>query len=650
MDLKKGISIAERLLKSNRISKEKYDEALSLYKDTQDRIEDILIEIEALNERELLQALANYFRTQYVSSEKLSKLSINRRLLEIVPLRFAEQYGIAPLFYDEKKRLLSIITADPDEANAIAESRVLIGVDKIKAYIARPAAIKAAISKWYKGEPQAFSYVDLETKEEFQALLHTYERQLLDEESMESMSAALIQPQVSKERLISKEELEQESPLLDQTTLDFSKEAYIETLNVLIGLIETQRSHLKGHSALVAQHSRNIAQRIGLSDRELKMITIASYLHDLGKGVLLHLTPLNVSKCKKHKEAAEKYYQTPIKLFESVPLPNSVKEAILNLYEQYNGEGFPKGKKGQEIPLFARIIGIVDTYTDLITNPSSLEGRVLSVKEAHKILEKYKDTVFDGNIIDLFRLMSTGDDLKQRLLGERRTILLVDSDLEHTTVLELRFLAQGFDVKVARNMEQALRILRKTAVDLIISEVNLSPEDGFDFLSTLQRDKKLASIPFIFLSTKSKAEDVNRGFNLGAVDYLAKPFTTEVLVAKVKQIMEQKLILKESRGVTGSLKEMGLADLIQIMATGRRTGQLKLKYENQQGEIHLQEGHVVNALFEGMRGEEAFYAMLKYKEGTFIFDPKFKPPSKVITQDTESLLLEGMRRIDEKIS
>ncbi len=63
--------------------------------------------------------------------------------------------------------------------------------------------------------------------------------------------------------------------------------------------------------------------------------------------------------------------------------------------------------------------------------------------------------------------------------------------------------------------------------------------------------------------------------------------------------------------------------------------------------MHFVEGRVVNAMWGKLRGEEAFYAMLAISQGEFGLDPNFKPPEVVITESPESLLLEGMRRLDE---
>ena len=101
------------------------------------------------------------------------------------------------------------------------------------------------------------------------------------------------------------------------------------------------------------------------------------------------------------------------------------------------------------------------------------------------------------------------------------------------------------------------------------------------------------------------------------------------------------------RGVSGSLEEMGIPDIVQILHQGRKTGALHLSSEGEQGTIFFKDGTVVDAAWRGLGGEEAFYAVVGVSKGGFTIDPTVTPPEKVIQASPEMLLLEGMRRLDE---
>jgi hypothetical protein len=120
------------------------------------------------------------------------------------------------------------------------------------------------------------------------------------------------------------------------------------------------------------------------------------------------------------------------------------------------------------------------------------------------------------------------------------------------------------------------------------------------------------------------------------------------VAAKARHILDGAATPKAGpRGVTGTLQEMALPDVIQILSNGRKSGRLTIEAEGTAGEIHFGDGAIFDARFGAADGEEALYAMLLLSEGDFVLDPSYRPATNVIKQATESLLLEGMRRLDE---
>jgi len=321
------------------------------------------------------------------------------------------------------------------------------------------------------------------------------------------------------------------------------------------------------------------------------------------------------------------------------------------MYERYDGKGFPDGLVGKDIPLGARILSLCDTYADLTENPRNPFRKKLSAEEACAVLVRYKEQFFDPNIVDLFRHMVLGEDIKQRLLANRYTTLIVDTDPEETTVVELRMLEQGFVVKTARSTDQALKMMQETEFDLVISEVELAPIDGVAMLQEARKHPWGAQVAWVFYARKQERAIAQQAFALGALDFVAKPAATDVLVAKLKAMLDQRATTSRgNRGVSGSLQEMGLPDLVQVLSQARKTGNLKIRCaRGEAGEIHFQDGNVVHALMGEHKGDAAFYALVRLREGEFALDPSFKPPARTMQQSAEALLLEAMRRMDEGI-
>jgi DNA-binding response OmpR family regulator len=226
-------------------------------------------------------------------------------------------------------------------------------------------------------------------------------------------------------------------------------------------------------------------------------------------------------------------------------------------------------------------------------------------------------------------------------------VLIVDSDPEETTVLELRLLEQGFEVKQARSAEQALKILTGGEISVCVSDIDLESGDGFSLLAEARKHPWGRSLPWVIVTGRTERADAQRAFEMGVADFLNKPVRAELFVTKVKQILERYSVKAGARGVSGALSEMGLPEIVQILWHGRKTGRLKIRAGSDAGEIHFVNGAIYNALWATLRGEEAFYAMLRLEDGEFLLDPGFTAPQQLVSASPEALLLEGMRRLDE---
>jgi response regulator RpfG family c-di-GMP phosphodiesterase len=503
--------------------------------------------------------------------------------------------------------------------------------------------VKAAVAKAYTGDIHAFANLDKAAHAQFTSMLDVYERNLVSDESM---TVALAQEDRPRERVLSEGDIKAG----EKGGRGPGDRGYVETLNVLVSLLENSRQDLRGHSAQVSRLIKKLAERIGLSPSQLINLQIAAFLHDLGKAGAYHLTTLNVAEYEGHATQAKKTVTSPARLMEAVGLSSDTKNAVEQMYERFDGEGFPGGLRGKDISLGARILAIADTYADLTQNPRNPFRKRLRPAEACEVLERYRSSIFDPNLVDLFKQTVTGEDLKARLLANRHRALIIDPDPEETTVLELRMVEQGFEVQQARTAEQALKQLRSGEFEMVVTEIDLGGSiDGFALLTEARKNEWGKKLPWIFVTARSGSADARKAFELGAVDFMQKPVAADLLVAKLKQIMEREATTSGAapRGVSGSLTEMGLPDMVQVLWHGRKTGSLKIRSSHDHGEIQFVNGMIFNALWMTQRGEEAFYAMLRLKEGTFAMDPNFQAESQVIQGSPEALLLEGMRRLDE---
>lgn len=638
--------LLERLLADGQITAEAQEAALNLVARSGERVEEALLELKAIDEAALLKYLAALHKTRFVSTEKLAKADIDRITLDKVPKKLAERDTVFPVLYDPQTATLSVVTPDPDNAPALHDVQLASGVKEVRAFVGRPRAVKAAISKAYNGDIHAFAILDRDAHAQFSTMLNVFERNLVSDESL---ALSLAKEATQGERVLGERDFKARKTGGGGTSSGgVDDESFQELLNVLITLIENSRPDLRGHSAQVARLTKKIAERIGLNETTKNAYVCASYLHDLGKMGAYHLTTLNVAEYEGHRAQAEKQYKSPVRLLEAVQLPLEVTQTVESMYERYDGKGFPDGASGKEIPLGARLLAISDTYADLTQNPRNPFRKTLRPAQACEVLARYRGSVFDPNLVDLFKHTVTGEDLKARLLANRHRALIIDPDPEETTVLELRLLEQGFEVAQAHNVEQALKHLEKGETELVIAELDLPNGDGLALLAEARKRPWGQKLPWVIVTGRGGRNDAQKAFELGAADYMAKPVSADLLVAKLKQIIEREAQRSgPARGVSGSLIEMGLPDMVQVLWHGRKSGSLKIRSGTNSGEIHFVNGAIYNALWTNLRGEEAFYAMLKLAEGDFALDPNFTAPQQVIMDSPEALLLEGMRRMDE---
>jgi len=177
--------------------------------------------------------------------------------------------------------------------------------------------------------------------------------------------------------------------------------SYLQIIRALSLTLESKESYLIGHTDDVVKYAAILARGIGLSQKEVFVITQSAILHDLGK-IAIHDYILNKPEKLTSKEW-EEVKQHPIKgakILEPLPFLKDVAEIVRNHHEHYNGGGYPDGKKGDEIPLGARILSIADAVDSMLSERPY--RKKLLVKEVIDELEKNKGKQFDPILVDKF--------------------------------------------------------------------------------------------------------------------------------------------------------------------------------------------------------------------------------------------------------
>jgi DNA-binding response OmpR family regulator len=120
-----------------------------------------------------------------------------------------------------------------------------------------------------------------------------------------------------------------------------------------------------------------------------------------------------------------------------------------------------------------------------------------------------------------------------------REPILIAEDEEHIAkLIAFKLQKSGYDVVVASNGHQALEHARSRPFSLLILDVMMPVQDGWQTLQAIRSDSRIQGLPVLMLTAKSRASDLARSVELGATRFLAKPFDPEELVRRVAEILD----------------------------------------------------------------------------------------------------------------
>ena len=137
--------------------------------------------------------------------------------------------------------------------------------------------------------------------------------------------------------------------------------------------------------------------------------------------------------------------------------------------------------------------------------------------------------------------------------GDRTSrVLVVDDEENITFLLDSALRHFGFDVRVAGNGRDALRLVEQFGPDVVLLDVMLADLDGFEVVRRMRMEG--TKVPVLFLTARDAVEDKVRGLTLGGDDYVTKPFSLEEVVARIRVILRR-------QGLTNGSAHLSLADL-----------------------------------------------------------------------------------------
>jgi HD-GYP domain-containing protein (c-di-GMP phosphodiesterase class II) len=189
---------------------------------------------------------------------------------------------------------------------------------------------------------------------------------------------------------------------------------FLGVVQSLISAIEARDPSTKGHSDRVKTYALEIGRELYLSEPEMRRLELASLLHDIGKigySDAIFTNPTSTLS-KEHWKVVERHSQVSEMILTPLAGFADIVPSIRWHHERYDGKGYPDGLKGEQIPLLARIVSVVDSY-DAMTSERSYR-KTFTQEEAVNELVKNSGGQFDPRIVDVFVRLSQGKESRVR--------------------------------------------------------------------------------------------------------------------------------------------------------------------------------------------------------------------------------------------
>lgn len=136
--------------------------------------------------------------------------------------------------------------------------------------------------------------------------------------------------------------------------------------------------------------------------------------------------------------------------------------------------------------------------------------------------------------------------------GETRSrIIVVDDEVRYVRAIQVNLEASGYEVLTASDGQQAVELVAAVAPDLMVLDIRMADVDGYE---VCRRVREFSTVPIIMLTAKAREVDMLHGFDVGADDYLTKPFSAKELIARVKAVLRRSKSPREDAITTADLE------------------------------------------------------------------------------------------------
>ena len=209
------------------------------------------------------------------------------------------------------------------------------------------------------------------------------------------------------------------------------------------------------------------------------------------------------------------------------------------------------------------------------------------------------------------------------------------------------------NVTTANDGADALLKAVEDAPDLLVSDYRMPGMDGRQLVEKLKSRSSTSGIAVVLLATKTDISEKLSLHDHSADEFVEKPFFLKDATQRIKRMIDKIAIEKMAKSsssdgvVRGSLAQMNVIDLVQSLEMGRKSCLLTLTNDGDKCDLYFAEGQVQHASYGSLSGDEAVFKVLRWTGGNFQINFEGKTKEQSTTLNTQGLLMEGLRLLDE---
>lgn len=425
----------------------------------------------------------------------------------------------------------------------------------------------------------------------------------------------------------------------------------IRVLEVLVGLLEVDDRHFGGFTSQVTRLAEAVARTMEIDPDGIEEIVIASLLRDVGKvGVRREILEDEDRFSSEDARHVQQHVEWSLRLFEHIPFGGRILPIIRHHHERYDGTGYPDGLRGREIPLGARIIAASEGFAAMVAERPHRPPKEFDAAVDEMMREAGRQ--FDPEVVEiLIRVLESSSTAS--LVGRRTSIVIVDPETEFRRLVRLRLLNEGFDVRAVSELTEDPGIPDDDEPCLVLADASRGQEQLFETLGKLRATERRHPIPVAVLAAEPDRALKLAALRHGIEDFISKSQDLEEITARVGNVLTRERMRRRGRtrhgsGVTGILDHLSVAEVVQMLVVGGKTAAVTLDTDARSGKIWIADGRIVHAITGAAAGDDAFFEMLRWPTGTFAIQHGVVTEHASIASDSTFLLVEGLRRIDDR--